>query len=221
MPFKPLMIRTVPVVPKGKFLDVGCGAGNFLVQIKSCGMELYGVEPGDFDKKFAKKQGLNIFHGTLEQAKYPENYFDVITLNHVFEHLHNPKETLRELRRILKPGGTLVIAVPQRKCPDYFIFGKYWQPIDIPRHIIVPTAKNMKSYAKGAGFKLKKMKYTGSPSQFLASLLYWTNNFRKNPIYAADTNFMNNSLLFVLLMPYALLCNFLRIGDQVEVILTK
>jgi len=221
LPFKPLMIRTVPFVQGGKLLDVGCGAGNFLAQIKSRGMKLCGVEPGKFDKKFIKKHGLNIFQGTLEQAKYPKNYFDIITMNQVFEHLNNQKETLRELRRILKPGGTLVIAVPQRRCLNYLIFGKYWQHIDIPRHLIVPSIKNMKSYVKEAGFKIKKIKYVESPSSFLASLLYWTNNFRKHPIYAANTNFMNNPLLFVLLMPYALLCNFLRIGDKAEVIVVK
>jgi len=72
----------------------------------------YGVEPGNFDKEDVKKHGLNVVKGTLEEAHYPDNYFDVITMNHVFEHVYNSSDTMKELKRILKPNGTLIIAVP-------------------------------------------------------------------------------------------------------------
>lgn len=220
LPLKQSMIRTVPHVPNGKILDVGCGSGDFLVRIKSQGMECYGVEPSDFKKEFAKKHGLNIFQGTLEEANFPDNYFDVITLNHVFEHLPHPTKTLHELHRILKPGGTLVLGIPQSKCLAYCIFGKYWVGLDTPRHLFTYSTKTIQSYAKKAGFSVKKMRFNSGPWQFWASFLYWTNNFRKTPLYLNE-KWEIPRLVFLFLLVPSLICNLLRIGDQVEVILTK
>lgn len=220
LPFLPFL-RTVHVVPGGRVLDVGCGSGQFLLHLKKAGMECHGVEPGSFNKKFAKSHGLPIFNGTLHQAKYPNNYFNSITMNHVFEHVEEPSTILEEIRRILKPGGTAIIGTPQHQCAAFILFGRYWVQLDVPRHLHVASSSNLRKYAKKTGFKIVKIRYNSTPLQFLGSLLYWTNNFRKKPKYLTERSFRNNPLLFLLFLPLAHICNWLRIGDQVEITLEK
>lgn len=95
--FSPLRMfsRGTKIRKDAKLLDVGCGSGQFLYEMKQLGLKTWGAEPGDFDRDAAKKENLNIFHGELKNARYPSNYFDIITLNHVLEHVNNPNETIK------------------------------------------------------------------------------------------------------------------------------
>lgn len=217
------LLRFAEILPGGKILDVGCGVGNFLVLMKYFNMDCHGVEPGKFDEQLAKENNLEIKNCTFLEANYPDNYFDVITLNHVFEHTNCPTETLKKLNRILKPGGTLIIAIPQSDCLAYKIFGQCWVQLDIPRHLFTFQEKTIKEYAKKTGFKIKKIRYNSTSFQFLGSFLYWTNNYRRKEKYLSDRNFVNNPLFLnnPLLLPFAYICNFLKVGDQLEIILKK
>jgi len=219
-PIRPFL-RTTKIIKNGKILDVGCGTGNFLRKMKKYNMKCYGIEPNDFDKKNAKKHKLNIFHGTLTQAKYPDNYFDVITINHVLEHVNNPTRTLEELRRILKPNGTLIITVPQSNSLAHKIFKKYWIHLDIPRHIYQYSTITLKKYAKKTGFKIETITYKQRPFGFSGSILYWSNKFRKKQTYLSDHNIISRTLISLLFIPLSYICNILKTGDEVEIILTK
>src|SRR5262245_51265165 len=101
-------IRHIPV-PEGKrLLDVGCGAGWFLRISKKLGAIEQGVEPNEYAAHLALEQGLNVFHGTLESFAAQiatQTQFDIITANHVLEHVPEPVETLRVMKRLLAPGG--------------------------------------------------------------------------------------------------------------------
>src|SRR3989344_1289777 len=77
-----LNLRGIKVKKGGKFLDVGCGSGKFLMLMEKLGMESYGVEPGKYDKKFSEFNKLKIKQGTLDNIKFKDNYFDFISLNH-------------------------------------------------------------------------------------------------------------------------------------------
>ena len=219
-PVRPFL-RTTKIIKNGKLLDVGCGTGNFLRKMKKYNMNCYGVEPNDFDKKNAKKHKLKIFHGTLTQAKYQENYFDLITINHVLEHVNNPTRILKELRRILKPNGTIIIRVPQIDSLAHQLFKEYWVHLDIPRHLYHYSTTTLKKYAKKTGFKIENISYKQRPSGFSRSILYWNNKFRKKQIDLADQNIISKALLSLLFTPLSYICNILKIGDEVEIILTK
>jgi len=220
LPFKPLL-RCVKIVKNGNFLDIGCGVGNYLSLMKLTNMNCYGVEPGRFDKKITKKNKLKIFNGYLKNANYPDNYFDTITLNSVFEHVNNPTETLEELHRILKPKGTIIMTVPRSDCFVYKLFKENWVQLDIPRHMFIYSISNLKKYVKKTSFKIKKIRYNSLPFQFVGSILYWSNKYRKKPIYMSETNVTNNKILFLLLLPLSYFFNILKIGDQVEITFTK
>ncbi|MFH1199925.1 MAG: class I SAM-dependent methyltransferase, partial [Candidatus Micrarchaeota archaeon] len=98
---------------KGRILDVGCAAGFFLKAAKESGWEECGVEPSKWLADYGnKKLGLDIKAGTLAQAKFPAGHFDVVTLWDVLEHVPDPAAELDEVRRVLAPGGLLVVNYP-------------------------------------------------------------------------------------------------------------
>lgn len=213
------MLRFTKIFPRRKILDVGCGAGNFLIIMKYFNMDCYGVEPGKFDELAAKRNNLEIKNCSFLEADYQENFFDIITLNHVFEHSNCPTETLKKINRLLKPEGTLIMTVPRSDCLVYNIFGQDWVQLDVPRHLFTFQEKTIKKYAKKAGFRIEKIRYNSTSFQFLGSFFYRKNRGKER--YLSDKNFVKNPLLVFFLTPFAYICNLLKIGDQIEVILIK
>jgi 2-polyprenyl-3-methyl-5-hydroxy-6-metoxy-1,4-benzoquinol methylase len=97
----------------GRLLDMGCGDGSFLATAKSHGWDAGGIEVTEVATQRAKdKVGDNCIFQTLKEAQYPDNFFDVVTLWDVIEHLPDPVGTLRQLARVLCPGGQLIISTP-------------------------------------------------------------------------------------------------------------
>jgi len=99
--------------PRGKLLDVGCGEGLFLRLAQDDGWQISGTELSPYASKFASRTlGTEIYCGQLHPAGFADNSFDVVTMWHVLEHVEDPKNYLREIHRVVKPDGLLVIAVP-------------------------------------------------------------------------------------------------------------
>ncbi|MBW1908177.1 MAG: class I SAM-dependent methyltransferase [Deltaproteobacteria bacterium] len=97
----------------GMLLDVGCGEGTFLKLAQNSGWKISGTELSSYAAKYASNAlGTDVFCGDLEDAKYPDHSFDVVTMWHVLEHVKDPKKYLLEVHRILKSNGLMVIAVP-------------------------------------------------------------------------------------------------------------
>jgi 2-polyprenyl-3-methyl-5-hydroxy-6-metoxy-1,4-benzoquinol methylase len=117
---------------KGKLLDIGAGTGDFLVVAKNDGWETTGIEPSLKAKTIAMNKGVN-FAGTLSDLE--SHSFDLITMWHVLEHVTNLDEYLAELKRLLTPTGTILIAVPNFKSFDANYYGRFWAAFDVPRHI--------------------------------------------------------------------------------------
>ena len=102
----------------GRILDVGSGSGVFLAYAQSMGWDVYGTEITKWGIEHAKEKfGLNLFFGDLASAKYKDNFFDVVHINHVLEHVYNPMSLIIEIKRVLKPDGYLYIEVPQEIFP--------------------------------------------------------------------------------------------------------
>ncbi|MFN3967427.1 class I SAM-dependent methyltransferase [Flavobacterium sp.] len=118
--------------PKGKLLDIGAGTGDFLVVAKNDGWQTTGIEPSAKAKGIAINKGVT-FAESL--AALESNSFDVITMWHVLEHVPNLDEYIVELKRLIKPSGTIIIAVPNFKSFDANFYGRHWAAFDVPRHI--------------------------------------------------------------------------------------
>jgi 2-polyprenyl-3-methyl-5-hydroxy-6-metoxy-1,4-benzoquinol methylase len=116
---------------KGRILDIGAGTGDFLLVAKENGWQIVGVEPSQKAKAIAKKKGVSFVEATSDLA---DHSFDVISMWHVLEHVPNLINQIAELKRLLKPNGTLVIAVPNFKSFDANYYGKFWAAYDVPIH---------------------------------------------------------------------------------------
>jgi SAM-dependent methyltransferase len=99
-------------VRPGRLLDVGCGTGGFVKIAKDAGWEAFGVELSESAANCAVERGVQVRAGTLEEQHFPPDYFDVVTLWDVLEHLPDPSKELMEIYRILKLDGFVVIRVP-------------------------------------------------------------------------------------------------------------
>jgi 2-polyprenyl-3-methyl-5-hydroxy-6-metoxy-1,4-benzoquinol methylase len=131
---------------EGKLLDVGCGSGEFLANMKKLGWNVIGIEPDNEAAKAAQQQfKLPVFIGTLREVGFDENYFDAITMHHVLEHMPDPIEQLKECYRILKPGGRLIIVTPNIESFGHFVFKKSWRELDPPRHFFIFSLRTLQA----------------------------------------------------------------------------
>lgn len=117
---------------RGALLDLGAGTGDFMNAAKAEGWQVTGVEPSEKAREIAAGKGLTLHPDT---AHLPDHSFDVITMWHVLEHVPDVNRQIVELRRLLKPTGTIVIAVPNFKSFDAAHYKEFWAAYDVPRHL--------------------------------------------------------------------------------------
>ena len=117
---------------KGNLLDIGAGTGDFLTTAKKSGWHTTGIEPNEKAKAISISKGVT-FAENLESIE--SNTFDVITMWHVLEHVPDLENQIKTLKRLLKPNGTIIIAVPNYKSFDAKYYGEFWAAYDVPRHL--------------------------------------------------------------------------------------
>ncbi len=159
----------------GKILDIGCSTGLFLHSIQNRGWTTFGVEPSEYAANYARNRfGLNVQKTVLEAAKYDSNFFDVVTLWDVFEHLYDPVHTLVEIYRILNPGGILLLNLPNPDSWERKWFGSSWAGWDIPRHLFLFPLHTLDRFLNNA--KLQRFdlySFTGRHGAMILSLREW------------------------------------------------
>ncbi|MBK0369647.1 class I SAM-dependent methyltransferase [Flavobacterium agrisoli] len=116
---------------KGMLLDIGAGTGDFLLTAKNNGWQTLGVEPSPRAREIAKAKGIQFVSHIMELQ---DHSFDVITMWHVLEHVPDLELQIQELKRLLKPTGTLIVAVPNFKSYDACYYKEYWAAYDVPIH---------------------------------------------------------------------------------------
>ena len=113
-------------------MDIGAGTGDFLIVAINNGWNTKGVEPSEKAKAIAAQKGVSF----AESSKDLEDHsFDVITMWHVLEHVPDLENQIKELKRLLKPGGTIIIAVPNFNSYDAKYYGTFWAAFDVPCHL--------------------------------------------------------------------------------------
>ena len=132
---------------KGKLLDYGCGTGHFLAACKKDGWQIAGIEPSPVGRQTAHElTGEEIESEGFGQ--FEDASFDVITLWHVLEHVHDLNGVMNEFVRLLKPEGKLIIAVPNSDSFDAKMYKEYWAAYDVPRHLYHFNQATMKRLLK-------------------------------------------------------------------------
>jgi 2-polyprenyl-3-methyl-5-hydroxy-6-metoxy-1,4-benzoquinol methylase len=141
---------------KGRILDYGCGVGYFLQACQKQGWQVEGVEPNEAARlQTEEKIGKPLFQGSLEEIG--QETFEVVTMWHVLEHIHQLNETLKALVNATKKGGHVVIAVPNADSYDAKKYGADWAAYDVPRHLYHFNKASMQRLLKKHRLQLKEV----------------------------------------------------------------
>lgn len=144
--------------PKGNLLDIGCGAGFFLDAAAEQGLSVYGVELSTEAASKTRQRHKNIFNGPLENAKYQDSFFDVVAIFDLIEHVLDPDITIKEIHRIVKPGGLIIFTTPDISSWHARIMGKYWYQINPHQHLFYFSPHTMKKILEKNGFTVVEIK---------------------------------------------------------------
>lgn len=159
---------------KGRVLDIGAGRGEFLRAAREAGWSVVGIEPSpSFAEHAAKHSRAEIRNTPVEQCNFDDASFDAVILGAVLEHLYNPDETIKEIARILRPGGALFVDVPN-EAGLYFLAGNLYQrvrgrdwsvnlaPTFEPYHVFGFSARSLRKLLAKHGLSVREWRvYAG------------------------------------------------------------
>jgi 2-polyprenyl-3-methyl-5-hydroxy-6-metoxy-1,4-benzoquinol methylase len=163
--------RLPPPAP-GRFLEVGAATGNALLRMAAKGWSVEGIESSDAAASIARQRGLNVRTGTIEEAPDPDSPFDVIVVTMVLEHLHDPIAALQKLRRWTRPGGLIVVTVPNAASLNARLFRSYWFDLDLPRHLFHFTPRTLTNCLERAGWRRDRIFHHRLVGSYVASVGY-------------------------------------------------
>ena len=145
-------------VSPGTLLEVGCGSGRFLNRMRGLGWAVEGVE---FDPvaaaRIEEKYGIPVAVGSLPELRYAQDKYDVVAMSQVIEHVHDPVALLKECRRVLRPGGRLVLSTPNTLSVAHRLYGRSWRGLEPPRHLHIFSPAALENVARRCGLQVVKL----------------------------------------------------------------
>jgi len=197
-----MLFNPIPIKYKGtRILDIGCGNGVFLYGLKNNDFDVYGIDMSEKAVDFAQNTlGLNnVKLSSINKLEYQDEFFDVITMNHVIEHLYNPENVIKEIDRILKKDGLLVISTPNSDSINFKLFKEYWFPLETPRHLNLFNHSTIQKLLCDFDFIIDKISFDVSTYSIAQSFKY---KFR-----------FNLGIIRLLLLPIMYLISIFNKGD--------
>jgi 2-polyprenyl-3-methyl-5-hydroxy-6-metoxy-1,4-benzoquinol methylase len=189
---KKKLVQQVTNKRTGSLLDVGAGTGAFANTMQLAGWKVRALEPDDTARKNAAgKYGLQL-ESSEKLFALDTAHFDVITMWHVLEHVHDLHTYLAQFQKLLKPGGKLVIAVPNYTSHDAKAYGDYWAAYDVPRHLYHFSPKSMELLVNDNGFELSDVKPMWFDSLYVSMLSEQYRNGSGNLIGAVWHGLISN-----------------------------
>jgi 2-polyprenyl-3-methyl-5-hydroxy-6-metoxy-1,4-benzoquinol methylase len=173
--------------PGARVLDVGCGRGVLLGTLADQGFEAHGVEISAHVTRGVDPRAHIRIAPRLADVGYPAEHFDEVVIWHVLEHLNDPRGTIEEIRRILRPGGRLVVAVPNFASLQAQWAGAAWFHLDLPRHLYHFPLPALRQLLTSAGFTLESEHHFSlrqNPFGWIQSLANCIPGLPRNGLYA-------------------------------------
>jgi SAM-dependent methyltransferase len=171
---------------RGRVLDIGCGRGITLAQLAARGWEVHGTELSAAAAAPARELlGDAIRVESVLASSFPPGFFDVIILWHVLEHLPEPRAVVAKCRELLRPGGLLVVAVPNFDSLQRMATGRHWFHLDLPRHLTHFGAQRLRELLAEHGLvvdTVSHFSFEQNPYGWIQSLLN-RSGFRSNLLY--------------------------------------
>jgi SAM-dependent methyltransferase len=204
----------------GRMLDIGCGSGSFISQMRDRGWDVKGVEPNVDAANFGRsKKGLDIFPGSLMDAKFPAGSFDYVRMNHSFEHMEHPNQILDEAYRILADNGKLMIGVPNRDSFNARVFGRFWYHLALPVHTFSYSVPTLSRMLLKHNFNVEKVVFNTDLTPLLWGVQIYLNRNHASPKFQG---LFSGSRLATLLCCWAAhLQNAFHLADAIEITATK
>lgn len=142
----------------GRILDVGSGTGAFVAALRKAGWQADGLEPDPTARRVAQDDFGVALLDIDQLFSLPDHTFDAITLWHVLEHVHDLDGYLQQFQRLLKPGGSLLVALPNHTSWDAIHFGKWWAAYDVPRHLYHFSPRSIQHLSKRHRFSVASIR---------------------------------------------------------------
>jgi SAM-dependent methyltransferase len=161
----------VPKLKPGvRVLEIGCGTGQLLSILRSkYGAEVQGVERSDAAVAACRDRGVAVYQGALEDAGIGDASVDAVIMRHVLEHVPSPRALLAEVRRILAPGGVLLLTVPVTGGWDHRMFGRDWDGYRIPEHLFHFPVATLDRLLADAGLVVRVRSHSWVPNPWINS----------------------------------------------------
>lgn len=182
----------------GRLLDVGCGNGDYLLEMKYLGWDVSGIEIDTKAATIAQKFGLNVMASELKSGLYPENYFSAIYMNNVIEHLSSPKEIMAICYKILKPGGLLTINTCSNTSLAHVFYKQDYRGLEIPRHFFIYSPKSLKILGENCGFITETTQTSLNEYIWISS--YKIKKRLKDPAFISESKIIMYALRFLSLI---------------------
>ncbi len=157
-----------------RIIDVGCGDGfhlDLLREFGKSGWQLEGVDASERAVNVAAQRGIRVHQGTIEQLDLPADFYDLALLIATIEHVGDPPAVLRAARRLLKPGGRIIIVTDNTDTLDFRLFGGgYWGGYHFPRHWNLFSPNTLRALAAQADLEVESLKTIVSPVNWVYSI---------------------------------------------------
>ncbi len=219
--YRELKILKKILPPSAKILEVGTGSGEDMAFLRDRGkFTVQGLDISHNAVSTGRREfGLNIEQGELESKNYPESFFDLVRLKFIISHVHQPKRFLIEVNRILKPGGHILMWVPNFSSWSQKIFRDFWLGGEPPRHLYDFSEITLTNYLKATNFKILKLRHSIAPNVFVHCFRYWLAAHGVPKLFVIF--FSINIFSLIVFMPFSLLASLFRASDRLFIIAQK
>jgi SAM-dependent methyltransferase len=203
-----------------RLLDVGCGTGVYLQAMVNLGWSVRGVEPdAAAAARAAERLGVQpdrIFVGRVEDADFPPETFDLVTMAHVLEHLHHPRGVLERIRRWLRPGGMIRLWLPNFESIESRVFRKLWFGLDVPRHLYHFGPHTIRATLETVGFSVERV-----VPQYQANTLSGSLRHTVDALLGRQVEVRESMALYYAFLPLAAMLLALGTGGALDVTARK